>query len=91
LSVSSADRAAARRSLQLLKSPTEVTLEAKAGEIEFYAVLHMVEMLMALARPVPIALRQRLEPWTLELERRRERLLQEARRIDARPDSGART
>jgi hypothetical protein len=70
--------------LSLLKTPAEVSLDAKGGEAEYFAVLHMVEMLMAYARPLPAALRSRLVPWVSELERRRERLLQEARRVTAR-------
>jgi len=61
-----------------------VLIQARGSEVEFFAVLHMVELLMELALSLSPALRQRLEPWVVELERRRKRLLLENRKADAR-------
>lgn len=82
--VSAADRTATRRSLAGLKTPTEVMSMARGSQIEFFSVLHMVEMLMDIGRPLSAALREPLKPWTAELVQRRERLLADNRRADAR-------
>ena len=88
--VSPVDRAAARRSLERLKIPTEVLLMARGSEVEYFSVLHMVEMLMDVGRPLSPALRKRLDPWVAELTRRRERLLVDNRRANARfPNTSA--
>jgi hypothetical protein len=76
-----------------VKSPEEVCLAAKSGEAEFFAVVHMVEMLMEFARPVPPALQTRLVPWVIAMQRRRERLLAETRGADRKlqaAETGAR-
>jgi hypothetical protein len=66
-----------------MKSPAQVRLKVGGSDVEFFAVLHMVEMLMRLGRPLPPALRARLGPWNEELRQRRERLLADNRRADA--------
>jgi len=81
--VSFEDRAAARRSLWRMKTPMQVLVQARGSEVTFFAVLHMVEILMAVARPLSPRLRQRLEPWTAAIAQRYERLLDDNRRADA--------
>lgn len=81
-SITVQDRDAARRALARLKSPEEICLAANSGEAQFFAVVHMVEMLMEFARPVPPALQTRLVPWMIAMQRRRERLLAETRGAD---------
>lgn len=84
VTVSPGDRAAARTSLRRLKSPAEVLIQGKGCEVEFLAVLHTIETLMQIARPLSRALRQRLSPWLAELGRRRQQILVDNRRTDAR-------
>jgi hypothetical protein len=77
------DRAAARRSLWRFLSPADSALKA-ASHAEFIAALHALETLVALAQPLSPALEAHLAPWFVESQRRRQQILTDNRRADAR-------
>jgi hypothetical protein len=67
-----------------MKSPAEILIEADGSEIKFFAILHMVELLIEAASPLPVRLRDDLAPWIAESRRRRLKLRVEARESESR-------
>jgi hypothetical protein len=78
------DREAARQTLWQMKSPGEVAIDARGAEAHLFATLHMVEVLVVVAWPLSPELKQALSPWFAEAKQRRERLLDENRRLHSR-------
>jgi hypothetical protein len=87
--VSPGDRAAARQSLETVKSPLEIMARVGGSDVRFDAVMLKVHFLIETAEPLPVALRARLAPWLAEIDRRREAVLEENRALEADRRSGA--
>lgn len=76
------DRAFLLDFLWRLRSPAEIVANARGSIVHLQSGLHFVMLAVEAAGPLPPALRKRLEPWFMELDRRREEVLTSLRKAD---------